>query len=413
MAETGRSMRGRADELSRGTNQSGVRLYNERLVLSLVRRHGSMPKADIARMTGLSPQTISIIANQLEADGLLRREAVVRGRVGQPSVPYSLNPEGAYSFGLKIGRRSADLSLINFTGEVQHFLHQTYPYPTPQGIAEFTRAGLAELQSLLPAETLARVVGLGIASPYEMWTWPEEIGAPLSDVEAWRTSDIRAELASFCSWPVYFYNDITAACAAELMFGRGADYVDYLYVFIGSFIGGGLVFNGHLFPGRTKNAGALGSMLARSTGPGRAPQLMHVASINALERELIRQGRRAEVLWQSPEDWGDDLGPALDEWIDQVAHHLAEAIVGAVAVIDIETVVIDGAFPASVRTRIIAATREALAEINQQGLSQFTLVEGSLGTSARALGGAAIPLLANFTQDREVLFKDNPFSARP
>ena len=49
---------------SRGTNQTGVRLYNERLVLSLIRRHGDLPKADIARMTGLSPQTISIIINR-------------------------------------------------------------------------------------------------------------------------------------------------------------------------------------------------------------------------------------------------------------------------------------------------------------------------------------------------------------
>jgi hypothetical protein len=33
----------RSDGLSRGTNQSGVRLYNERLVLSLIRRHGNLP----------------------------------------------------------------------------------------------------------------------------------------------------------------------------------------------------------------------------------------------------------------------------------------------------------------------------------------------------------------------------------
>ena len=57
---------------SRGTNQIGVRFYNERLVLSLIRRHGELPKADIARMTGLSPQTISIIMNQLTLDGLLQ-----------------------------------------------------------------------------------------------------------------------------------------------------------------------------------------------------------------------------------------------------------------------------------------------------------------------------------------------------
>jgi hypothetical protein len=104
---------------SRGTNQTGVRLYNERLVLSLIRRHGDLPKADIARMTGLSPQTISIITNALEADGLLLRGKPLRGKVGQPLVPYSLNPEGALSFGLKIGRRSVDLYLWSCTEALQ------------------------------------------------------------------------------------------------------------------------------------------------------------------------------------------------------------------------------------------------------------------------------------------------------
>ena len=58
---------------ARGTNQSGMRLYNERLVLSLIRRHGSLPKAEIARLTGLSAQTVSVIIRQLESDGLLLR----------------------------------------------------------------------------------------------------------------------------------------------------------------------------------------------------------------------------------------------------------------------------------------------------------------------------------------------------
>ncbi|MEZ5799698.1 MAG: winged helix-turn-helix transcriptional regulator [Nitratireductor sp.] len=80
----------------RGSNQSGMRAYNERLVLTLVRRHGSLAKTDIARMTGLSAQTVSVIMRQLEADELLLRGEPMRGRVGQPSVPLSLNPEGAF-----------------------------------------------------------------------------------------------------------------------------------------------------------------------------------------------------------------------------------------------------------------------------------------------------------------------------
>lgn len=395
---------------NRGTNQIGVRLYNERLVLSLIRRHRELPKADIARLTGLSAQTISIIMNQLTLDGLLLRGQPTRGRVGQPSVPYSLNPEGAFAFGLKIGRRSVDLYLINLVGEIIRLEHKTYPYPIPADIKQFTEAGIAEMAAVLPADQRARIAGLGIAAPYEMWTWHEEIGAPQGDIAAWRDIDIRAEIAAFCPWPVYFANDITAACAAELMFGAGADHIDYLYVFLGSFIGGGLVLDGHLFPGRTQNAGALGSMPAlgsRVDPRSHTKQLIGVASIYVLERKLIAEGRDASILWRSPDDWGSDLGHALDEWIGEVADSLAHAIVAAVAVIDVETVIIDGAVPAEVRKRIIASTREALTKVNRQGLSPFQLVEGSIGNAARAMGGASLPLLANFTQDREVLFKEN------
>lgn len=396
---------------SRGTNQTGVRLYNERLVLSLIRRHGELPKADIARMTGLSPQTISIITNALEADGLLLRGNPLRGKVGQPLVPYSLNPEGALSFGLKIGRRSVDLYLINFTGQILKLLHKTYPYPTPESIRRFAREGFESLVADLPARLVARIAGVGIAAPYEMWTWHEEIGAPKAEIDAWRQVDVRAMIGALCNWPVYFANDITAACAAELMFGIGGEHADYLYVFIGSFIGGGLVLNGHLFPGRTQNAGALGSMPAQdpghAAGGSRTTQLMNVASIYTLERKLIAQGRSPDILWQSPDDWGDDLGPVLDDWIEEVAVSLAYSIVAAIAVIDVGTVLIDGAFPSHVRERIIARTEAAIARINQQGLSHFRLLPGSIGNAARAMGGASLPLLANFTQDREVLFKDN------
>jgi predicted NBD/HSP70 family sugar kinase len=391
----------------RGTNQTGVRLYNERLVLSLIRLHRALPKVDIARLTGLSPQTISIITNQLTADGLLLKGQPQRGRIGQPSVPYSLNPEGALAFGLKVGRRSVDLYLIDFTGNILKALHQTYAYPTLALIREFTASGIETVLAGLKPELAARIAGLGIGAPYEMWTWHEEIGAPAEELDLWRTVDIRREIAALCSWPVYFANDITAACAAELMFGIGGEFIDYLYLFVGSFIGGGLVLNGHLFPGRTQNAAAIGSMPAHAAvNLPRSPQLMNVASIYVLERKLVAQGRDASVLWRSPDDWGEDLGPALDEWIEEVATSIAYSIVAAIAVIDVETVIIDGAFPVTVRRRIIEQTRVALSRVNQQGLSPFKLVEGTIGNAARAMGGASLPLLANFTQDREVLFKD-------
>jgi predicted NBD/HSP70 family sugar kinase len=145
-------------------------------------------------------------------------------------------------------------------------------------------------------------------------------------------------------------------------------------------------------------------MPAANGGPGR--QLMHVASIYTLEKKLVALGRDADILWQSPDDWGD-LGPVLEEWIEEVTESLAHSIVAAIAVIDVDSVLIDGAFPLSVREKIIARTEAAIGRVNRQGLSPFRLLPGSIGSAARAIGGASLPLLANFTRDREVLFKDN------
>ncbi len=73
-----------------------MRAYNERLVLSLVRSHEALSKADIARASGLSAQTVSVIMRALEKDGLLIKGEPVRGKVGQPSVRCRSMPKGCF-----------------------------------------------------------------------------------------------------------------------------------------------------------------------------------------------------------------------------------------------------------------------------------------------------------------------------
>ena len=61
----------------RGSNQVGMRQFNERVVLQALRTHGSLAKAEMARVTGLTAQTIGLITARLDEDQLLRREAPV------------------------------------------------------------------------------------------------------------------------------------------------------------------------------------------------------------------------------------------------------------------------------------------------------------------------------------------------
>src|SRR5271166_1984239 len=395
-----------AAETASGADQAGVRLYNERLLLSLVRRFGPLSKIEVARLTGLSVQSTSAIMNRLQADGLLKREAPLRGRVGQPTIPMSIDPEGAYSFGLKIGRRSCDLVLIDFRGAIRHRARRAYAFPTPIMILDFVRQSLPSLSDSLTTAQKRRIAGVGVAAPFQLWSWEAEIGAPPGAMNAWRDFDAEGEIAAVCPYPTTLCNDATAACAAEFFFGRSWRYRDFLYFFIGEFLGGGLVLDGALRPGRTGNAGALGSMpvMAKSEG-GVAPQLIACASIYQLERRLERAGIDASSMWATPGAWAD-FGSHLDGWIEEVASALAYASVAAISVIDFEAIVIDGAMPAYVRDRLTARTTQIFTTLDRRGLSDVAIVSGTVGADARAIGGAALPLLKNFGRDREVLLKD-------
>lgn len=392
--------------LPRGTTQTGLRQYNERLVLSLIRREKTLPKADIARETGLTAQTISVIMNQLEADKLIVKGAPLRGRVGQPSVPYALNPDGAFSIGLKVGRRSFDLSLVDFVGTIRCGVHEAFPYPTPGALKAFVQKGLEELLGPLPASMNDRVVGLGIATPYELWSWSREVGAPIEVMQEWRDFDYHDALQDIWDRPIFVVNDATAACAAELIFGNKNHESNFLHIYIGAFVGGGVVLNSSLFIGSQENAGAIGSLpiLQQNNGSPKTEQLVLKASKLTLEKKLLSAGYDTGAIWQSSDEW-PDLSPYLEDWMDEAASSLALAIVSATSILDFPTIMIDGALPVHIRRNIVDRTKTKIEDYNLQGLSPFKIVEGTIGEAARTLGSASLPLLRGFALDSSVLFK--------
>jgi predicted NBD/HSP70 family sugar kinase len=388
----------------RGSNQAGMRAHNERLVLTLVRRHGGLAKADIARSTGLSAQTVSVIMRSLEDDGLLVRGTPIKGRVGQPSVPMHLAADGAYAIGLKIGRRSAELALMDFLGRIEEApRHQLYPYPTPDGILDFAQAGINALLESLPAAHRDRVAGVGVAMPFELWNWADEVGGSTDEMAVWQGLDLAAALAERTGLPVFVQNDATAACGAELLLGCGAEHADFVYAYIGFFVGGGVVLNNAVYPGRSGNAGALGSMPMPARN-GRARQLIDEASIFVLEQRLRHAGRDPAFLWQRGADWRA-AGPLLDAWIDDAGRAVAQAIIASSAVIDFPVAIIDGAFPVEVRAAMVGAVDRAMAEFDLQGIHPPAILAGAVGSAARVVGGAFLPFFARYLVDQSVLFK--------
>lgn len=391
-------MRGMEDGLVRsissGLSQKGVRDHNERLLLSLIQRHGALPGSDLARIANLSPPTVSAILRRLETDGLLERGDPVRGKVGKPSIPMRLAANGVYSFGLKIGRRSAELVLIDFCGNTRHQRQLTYAVPLPDVIFDFVAAAVSEIKGSLSDESMARICGIGVAAPFGLWNWPESTDKSDEAFQSWKDVDLRARAADITGLPVTLMNDATAACQAEHMFGRGKEFRDYAYFFIGAFIGGGVVLNNSVFEGPQGNAGALGSL--RTVGPnGESMQLVDMASIHQLELRLREVDLDPRQLWTDPDSW-TNLSRYVDPWLGQTAQELAKAALSTCSVIDFEAILIDGAFPAAIREELVSRVRRYMATQDTRGLIPPRIEAGSIGARARSVGAASQPVGAHF-----------------
>lgn len=380
----------------RGSNQSGMRAHNERLVLSLIRRRGPMAKADIARVTGLSAQAVSVIMRALEGDGLLFKGEPVRGKVGQPSVPMGLAADGAYFLGLKVGRRSIQLVLTDFLGEVRARAMQVHTHPQPDTTIAFAHDNIEKIMGRLTAKERGNVAGMGIAIPYFLWNWAQALGVAPEEMAGWRNANVRGEIAARYDFPVFLENDASAACVAEVVFGPQDAPRDFLYFYVGYFVGGGIVLNGSHYSG-CGNTGALGPMPVPD-GNGGVKQLLDVASLSVLEAKLRAANVQTECMWIGTTEWNID-NTILSCWIDQAGAGLAHAIVSACSVIDFGDVLIDGWIPANIRDALIDATERHLRMCDMTGLEQPRVSPGHVGPDARTLGAASLPLSDRYLVD--------------
>ncbi len=380
--------------ISTGLSQRGVRDHNERLLLSLIQRHGGQPASDLAKRAGLSPPTVSSILRRLEMEGIVIRGEPVRGKVGKPSTPMLIHSDGAFSFGLKIGRRSAELALIDLGGAMRHERSTTYSRPLPDTVFAFLQEGISEITAQLTSDQKKRVCGLGVAVSFEIWNRSEQANVDRTEYPEWQSVDLCQTLHGQTGLPVSILNDATAACQAEHTFGRGKEFQDYAYFFIGAYIGGGIVLDNAVYEGRQGNAGALGSL--HSIGPnGESMQLVDMASIRQLETRLNEVDIDPRQLWVDPESW-TRLTRYVDPWVGQTAQELAKAAMSVCSVIDFEAILIDGAFPSEIRNQLVERVRRYVRTQDTRGLISPRIEAGSIGAKARAIGAATRPIGSQF-----------------
>ena len=388
-----------------GGNQVSIGQYNERLVLSLLRSSGGMTKAELARHTHLSAQTITVIVNRLEAEGLVIAGRKQRGRVGQPSTPYTLNPTGLMTIGLKIGRRQLDYLAMAFDGAVLARQTFRFEHPFPHIIMETIKKTLPDFLDSLPPHWRQKLMGCGLAMPNALSGWETALGVEEGSLAGWDEVDVCAEISQITGCPVQVMNDVTAACLAELNFGIGRQYRDFLYIYVGSLVGGGLVLDSQLQTGQRGNVAALAPMPISVAGGNQPPLLLDRASLIHLERlfvaaELDHQTTCRDQIFTGP------YKALYDKWLNEAADALAFSIVAAASFLDLDAVILDAAIAPENLSDLFTKVHEALADYSTVGLHLPEILQGTQGYDARVLGDAFLPISDHYAADTSRLVKD-------
>jgi predicted NBD/HSP70 family sugar kinase len=178
-------------------------------------------------------------------------------------------------------------------------------------------------------------------------------------------------------------------------------------VFVGTFVGGGLVINSHLHGGLHGNAGAVGSIplgLARGAAGSAPEQLLSAASLFNLEQLYAAagldvgaagDGRALQAPWLAH----------TSAWLDEAARAIALAIVSATCLLDLEGVIIDGSIDRLLLEKLLAAVEKSLDYYSWEGVFRPIALAGTIGADARGIGAALLPLYANFAPDRDLFLK--------
>ncbi len=394
----------------RGSNQVGMRQFNERVVLQAIRLSGSASKAEIARMTHLTAQTVQLIIGRLEADGLVLKLNRIRGKVGQPSVPMALNPDGAFSIGLTIGRHNAEVLLVDFCARVRLRLSAEYTFPEPDVLFGEVQDMVTRILQTLDADKAKLLCGIGVAAPLSLGSWQELLGMEPDIAQRWADIDISERIGDLFDVPISFVKDTTAACVAELVVGRGHAERNFLYYYVGTFIGGGIVLDSQLHAGAHGNAGAVGSLpigMASASQQHYPPQLLSLASLHQLQVAYRAAGLDVSA-WK---DARAHQAPWLEHtqaWLAKASTAIAMAISSAACFLDIDRVILDGSFSRSLLDALIDHVQRALELYDWQGVAKPTIMAGQVGSDARGLGGALLPLYANFMPNRDLFLKAQP-----
>lgn len=374
-------------------SQTSLHRANLDRVLTAVRRAGSLTQAEIARGTGLSAATVSNIVRELRAAGTVVVTPTTSSG-GRRARSVALSEDAGLVVGVDFGHSHLRVTVGNLAHQV--LTERSEPVDVDASAAQ----GLRRAEELI--ETLVREsgrspdkvlgVGLGVPGPLDGETG---VVGSTAILPGWAGVRPAAELSKRLGVPVHVDNDANLGALGELVWGAGEGASDLAYIKIASGVGAGLVMAGQIYRGPGGTAGEIGHSTVDDSGPvcrcgnrGCLETFTGARHLLGLLEASHGAGLTVPAMVRMARQ--GDLG--CQRVIADVGRQVGAAIADLCNLLNPARVILGGEL-AGAGELLLEPIRETVARhAIPSAAAQLTVVAGTLGARAEALGALALAM---------------------
>jgi len=318
--------------------------------------------------------------------------AVERGR-GRPTALLRLVVDGTATIGIDFGFRSVRVLLAGVDHQIlaadERMLSDSYgPDEAFAAVDEMLSRRMSEYEVDWPD-----IVGAGIAISGPIDYARNE--PSLDSLQPFWSGDVVQRAAQHLLCPITLGNDTRLACYAEMIWGAGREFSDFLYLKLHSGTGGAYVANGSLLMGANGSAGEVGHMVVEPNGErcrcggfGCLETLVGVPAV--LRRFSSVRGRPVQWSEVVDEIRADDVD--AHQIIDETFDVIGRASASLCNVLNPQAIVLGGALSRAV-TDAEARVARGIAQHALPSCARTPVLIGTLGRDAAALGAVGAVLM--------------------
>jgi len=358
-----------------------------RLVVERLLRDRSVSRAEIARSTGLSKQTISEVMRDLERDGWVHEDGQIQGSVGRSAVTYALRPDAAFVLGIDLGGTKLHVALADLHGEI--VAESIEPTSCDGGAAVVAQIDRMKDALLQRASVSAQRLRGGVMGSPGMVDPASGSIAIAPNIPGLDSLDVRAALRERLGIDVAIENDVNLAAIGEHWRGNSRKARSFAFIAVGTGIGMGIFSDGYLVRGARGAAGEI-AYLPLGGDPYDARGLRFgtletaIGSAGIVERYIGLGGAPGSTV----RDVFDRLAveEAARVTIDEVSRILTTAILAVHSILDSEIIIMGGSIGA--RPELKVRIDEHLARCMREPVRIELSALGNRATLIGAIGSA-------------------------